>query len=79
MSVSGIVEWMQRTVKGTCQGCKNLEEGVLAIAMALTRRVLPQSVKMFLENRVVKLGRLQGSSRRLDGREAERKLFQTVR
>ncbi len=79
MSASGIVEWMQRTVKGTCQGCKNLEEGVLAIAMALTRRVLPQSVKMFLENRVVKLGRLQGSSRRLDGREAERKLFQTVR
>ncbi len=54
MSASGIVEWMQRTVKGTCQGCKNLEEGVLAIAMALTRRVLPQSGKMFLENRVVK-------------------------
>ncbi len=54
MSASGIVEWMQRTVKGTCQGCKNLEEGVLAIAMALTRRVLPQSEKMFLEKRVVK-------------------------
>ncbi len=54
MTASSIVEWMQRTVKGTCQGCKSLDEGVLAIAMALTRRVLPQSGKMFLENRVVK-------------------------
>lgn len=25
MSASSIVEWMQRTVKGTCQGCTNLE------------------------------------------------------
>ncbi len=47
MSASSIVEWMQRTVKGTCQGCTNLEEGILAIALALTRRVLPQSGKMF--------------------------------
>ncbi len=54
MSANNIVEWMQRTVKGTCQGCKTLDDCVLAIALALTRRVLPQSGKMFLENRTIK-------------------------
>ena len=54
MSASSMVDWMQRTVKGTCQSCETLDEGVLAIALALTRRVLPQCGKMFMENRSIK-------------------------
>ncbi len=54
MTAGGIAEWMQRTVKGTCQGCESLEEGMLAVALALARRVLPQSGKMFIENRTIK-------------------------
>ncbi len=50
-SAGEISKWVKRIAGGTCQNCTTVDECVLAIALALLRRVLPQSGKTFLELR----------------------------
>ena len=53
MTAGGIADWLLRVTKGMCQGSKSIEECMLAIALAVLRRSLPQSGKAFLEMRKI--------------------------
>ncbi len=53
MNVGGIVDWLLRVTKGMCQGCQSIEECMLAMALAVLRRSLPQGGKAFLEMRKI--------------------------
>ena len=53
MTAGGIADWLLRVTKGMCQGSKSVEECMLAIALAVLRRSLPQSGKAFLEMRKI--------------------------
>ncbi len=75
MSAGEALEWLRRTTGGMCRDCDSIEDCKLTIAMALLRKVLPQSGKIFLELR--KIGNW-GSLRRLVVWKAAWKLLQTV-
>ncbi len=51
---SEIVESIERVCRGVLQGCLALEECVVALAAALTRRVIPPAGKTYLETRKLK-------------------------
>ncbi len=53
MTAGGIADWLLRVTKGMCQGCKSIEECMLAMALAVLRRSLPQGGKAFLEMRKI--------------------------
>ncbi len=53
MTAGGIADWLLRVTKGMCQGSKSIEECMLAIALAVLRRSLPQSGKAFFEMRKI--------------------------
>ncbi len=40
--------------RGVLQGCETLDQCVLALATAVTRRVLPQPGKVYMENKPIK-------------------------
>ncbi len=48
-----IAEWLRRIAGGMYRECKGVEDCILAVALALLRRVLPQSGKTFLELRKI--------------------------
>ncbi len=48
-----ICEQVERISRGVLQGCLTLEQCVVALAVALTRKVIPQAGKIFLETRNV--------------------------
>ncbi len=48
-----ISDWLVRVTKGMCQGCKTIEDCMLAMALAVLRRSLPPSGKAFLEVRKI--------------------------
>lgn len=50
-SASEIMERIEGICRGVLQGCSTLEECVVALAAALTRRVIPQGGKVYLEGR----------------------------
>ncbi len=53
MTAGGIADWLKRVMDGVFQGCKSINDCGVAIALALLRRVLPQSGKAFMETRRV--------------------------
>ncbi len=53
MTAGGIVEWLRRVMEGVLQGCKNVGDCRVSIALALLRKVLPQGGKAFMETRKV--------------------------
>ncbi len=53
MTAGGLTDWLLRVTKGMCQGCKGVEECMLAIALAVLRRNLPPSGKAYLEMRKI--------------------------
>ncbi len=53
MTAGGLTDWLVRVTKGMCQGCKGVEDCMLAIALAVLRRNLPPSGKAYLEMRKI--------------------------
>ncbi len=53
MTAGGIADWLLRVTKGMCQGCKGVEDCMLAMALAVLRRNLPPSGKAYLEMRKI--------------------------
>ncbi len=47
-------EQIVKTCRGVLQGCETLDQCVLALAMAVTRRVLPQPGKVYMETKSIK-------------------------
>ncbi len=52
-SAGEIVEVIERICRGVMQGCESMEDAVVALAMALTRKMIPPGGKVFLENRKI--------------------------
>ncbi len=48
-----IAEWLKRIAGGMCRECQGVDDCIRVIAMALLRRVLPQSGKNFVELRKI--------------------------
>ncbi len=53
-----VVDEISRLYKGLFQGAKTVEECVFALAMAITRQVIPSGGRVFMENR--KIGKYEG-------------------
>ncbi len=53
MTAGGLTDWLVRVTKGMCQGCKGVEDCMLAMALAILRRNLPPSGKAYLEMRKI--------------------------
>ncbi len=49
MSAGGIADWLVRTTSGMFQDCKTVEDCTVAAALAVLRRVLPESGKTFID------------------------------
>ena len=47
------METIERVCRGVLQGCESLEDAVVALAMALTRKVIPPAGKVYLEGKKV--------------------------
>ncbi len=49
MTAGGIADWLVKTTSGMFRGCNTVEDCTVAVALAVLRRVLPESGKVFVD------------------------------
>ncbi len=52
-SAKEICELVERICRGVLQGCMTLEQCVVSLAVALTRKIIPQAGKVYLESKKI--------------------------
>ncbi len=52
-SAGETIDVIERICRGVMQGCESMEDAVVALAMAMTRKVISLGGKVFLENRKI--------------------------
>ncbi len=54
MTAGSMADWLSRTTMGMFRDCESVEDCTVAAALAVLRRVLPESGKMFMDGKKIK-------------------------